>query len=217
MTKHDTETARLKSPYLRMRQVAWAILWLIVSMAPMRTAQASDRTFPVKLSRNERVLLEQVVCWQKLGVGVADIDARAFEANAAKANFADVKCQPHAQLKGKPLYYVAQCVRDQAQWACSRAELETLVTLRERELVMRPGTVEPTLAYETLQKISRYGYFQANLLDDALESTCNMGMGDAPDLIEVSCRRWSITVSFWCPQKNGKTPCPRVIYMVKRA
>ncbi|MFZ6673176.1 hypothetical protein [Undibacterium sp. Xuan67W] len=198
----------------------WIMLTSLVYALPVGLAQANgqtDQTFPVKLPLNERLLLEQVVCVKKYQVGVADIDARSFEPRAANANFADVKCLPHAQLKGQSLYYVAQCVRDQGQWSCSRAELETTVPLQERALMMRPGTVEPGLAYETIQKISRYGYFQGNLLDAALESTCNMGMGDAPDLIEISCRRWSITVSFWCPQKNDKAPCPRVIYMTKRS
>ena len=188
-------------------------LLLAASIVPAVAAHVADQTFSVNLSRDERLLLEQSVCGQKYGVAVAEIDARAFESNATKANYADVKCRPHARLKDKPLYYVAQCARADNQWSCGRAELETLVTLKERELVIRPGTVEPHLAYEAIQKISAYGYFQAKSLDVALQSTCNMGMGDKPDLIEISCRRWSITVSFWCPKTPLKTACPRVILM----
>jgi hypothetical protein len=190
-------------------------LLLFSAVWPAMATGASDQTFAVNLSRDERLLLEQVVCGQKYGVAVAEIDARAFDASASKANYADVKCRPHAQIKDKPLYYVAQCARASNQWSCGPAELETRVTLRERELVMRPGTVEPKRAYEAIQKISTYGYFQAKSLDAALQSTCNMGVGDKPDLIEISCQHWSITVSFWCPKTTIKTACPRVIFMGK--
>lgn len=174
---------------------------------------AGDSTFPARLSREERLLLEQLVCGQKYGVALADIDARAFEAHAAKANYAEVKCRPHAHLQGQPLYYVAQCAHYEKQWSCGPEELETLVALKERELMVRPGTVEPKRAYEAIRSISTYGYFQGKSLDAALQSTCNMGMGEKPDLIEISCRRWSITVSFWCPKSATATACPRVIYM----
>ena len=179
-------------------------------------AISDDQTFQVDLSRNERLLLEQTVCGKKHGVAVAEIDARAFEAHAANANYADVKCRPHANLKDKPIYYVAQCARHDKQWSCGREELELSVTLKTRELVIRPGTVEPKLAYETMQKISNYGYFQGKSLDTALQSTCNMGMGNKPDLIEISCKRWSVTVSFWCPKTPENVACPRVIFMESR-
>lgn len=175
-----------------------------------------NQTFAAKLSRDESLLLEQLVCGQKYGVALAQIDARAFEANASVANYADVKCRPHARLEGQPLYYVAQCVRSGKLWSCAQAELETLVQLKQRQLVMRPGTVPPLLAYQTLQKMSGYGYFQAQSLDAALQSTCNLGLGETPDLIEISCQRWAITVSFWCPATAPKTPCPRVIFMNQR-
>ena len=173
----------------------------------------AEQTFPAKISRDERFRLEHLVCGAQFGVRMAEVNAWAFEPNAARASFADVRCQPHTQLKGRPLYYVAQCGRDAGQWSCGHAELETIVPLSKRDLVVRPGTVAPLRAVEAIQKISTYGYFQAKSLDTALQSTCNMGMGDAADLIEISCRRWSITVSFWCPQVSATLPCPRVIYM----
>lgn len=176
------------------------------------TARA-EQTFPTKISRDEHLRLEHLACGAQFGMRVAEIDAWAFEANAKQASFADVRCQPHTQLKGKPLYYVAQCGRDAGRWSCGHAELETLVPLKNRDLIVRPGTVAPLRAVDAIQKISTYGYFQAKSLDTALQSTCNMGMGDTADLIEISCRRWSITVSFWCPQVSATLPCPRVIYM----
>lgn len=180
------------------------------------TAKADEQTFPVRLSRAEHLLLEKLVCGNPYGVGVAEIDARAFSAQADKANYADVKCRPHAQLKTQPVYYVAQCGRDGKQWSCGAAEVEMIVPLKQRKLIVRPGTVPPQRATEAIQTISTYGHFQAKSLDTALQSTCNMGMGDTPDLIEISCRRWSVTVSFWCPQRSPTSPCPRVIYMAER-
>ncbi|MES2049146.1 MAG: hypothetical protein V4447_12155 [Pseudomonadota bacterium] len=199
----------------QIRKLHHLLFFMALSLAAALPALA-DETFPAKLSLNERLLLEQAVCGQKYGVAVAEIDARAFEEHADYANYADVKCRPHARLKDKPIYYVAQCARHDKQWSCGHAELEISVTLRERELIMRPGTVEPKLAYESLQKISTYGYFQAKSLDAALQSTCNMGMGNKPDLIEISCNKWSITVSFWCPKTPENVPCPRVIFMTAR-
>ena len=200
-----------------MPRLTLILLFLLASAVfPAMAAGVADQTFPARLSRDERLLLEQLVCGQKLGVAVAEIDARAFDANAGKANYADVKCRPHARLKDKPLYYVAQCARANNQWSCGQSELETRVTLKDRELVIRPSAVEPNVAYEAIQKISTYGYFQAKSLDAALQSTCNMGMGDTADLIEISCKRWSITVSFWCPKTPVPTACPRVIYMNER-
>lgn len=178
-------------------------------------AAQADSTFPVALANRDRLVLEQLVCGEQFGVGVADVDARAFSAQAKVANFADVKCRPHAKLNDQPLYYVAQCVRGGGQWACSPAELETRVPLKDRSVLVRPGTVAPQLAFQTIQKISTYGYFQANAIDAALQSTCNMGMGKTADLVEISCRDWSISVSFWCPQQKTTPVCPRVIYMAK--
>lgn len=177
----------------------------------------NGQTFAVRLSRDERLLLEQLVCGQKYGVALAEVDARAFDAHAAKANFADVKCRPHARLRDQPLYYVAQCAYYQKQWSCGRAELETVVALKQRELLVRPGTLEPGRAVDAIRSIGSYGYFQGKSLDAALESPCNMGLGEKPDLIEISCQRWSITVSFWCPKSRLETACPRVIYMGQRS
>ncbi|MBI3283535.1 MAG: hypothetical protein HYZ65_01605 [Burkholderiales bacterium] len=215
MSKNNTSAVK----FFRVFSDSWSRLVLALLIAACWPARATTilQTFPVKLSRDEQLLLEHIVCGQEYGVAVAEIDARAFSANASQANYADVRCRPHAQLKGKPLYYVAQCAREQKLWSCSPARLETLVTLKDRELVVRPGTVPPAVAVETIQKISTYGYFQAHSLDAALQSTCVMGMGDAPDLIEISCRRWSVTVSFWCPQKKTGAACPRVIYMTEHS
>jgi hypothetical protein len=189
---------------------------LLLITANFPALASAEQTFTASLSRDERLLLEQLVCGQTYGVALAEIDARAFDAKGGKPSYADVKCRPHASLKDQPLYYVAQCARSGKLWSCGQTELETLVKLPARELAIRPGTLEPKLAYEAIQKISGYGYFQGMSLDAALQSTCNMGMGDKPDLIEISCKRWAITVSFWCPKTAQKTACPRVIFMGER-
>lgn len=189
-----------------------ALMWSAL-LCGTALAQA-ETTYPAKLSRQERLQLEQMVCGDRYGLAVAAIYAQAFEANG-QAHFADVRCRPHAQLHGRPLYYVAQCGRDGRQWRCDAAETETSVALKERELIVRPGSVAPDKAADALRKISGYGFFQGNSIDRALESTCNLGMGDRPDLMEISCRKWSVTVSFWCPQISAAIPCPRVIYMRK--
>ncbi|MBC3862518.1 hypothetical protein H8K32_10440 [Undibacterium jejuense] len=192
----------------------WRYVLAFFYAALCSTTQASDDSFPAKLSRQERLQLEQTVCGAQYGLAVAEIDARSMEANG-RANFADVKCRPHAQLAGQPTYYVAVCGRDGNQWSCGEAELETIVPLAQRKLLVRPGTVDPLRGVTTLKKISSYGYFQGLSIDKALQSTCNMGMGNRPDLIEISCQRWSITVSFWCPQTKQDPTCPRVIYMAE--
>ena len=192
------------------------VLSAVLCLPSFALSANSDGVFPVNLSRDERLLLEQVVCGKKYGVAVAEIDAYAFDAKSDKANYADVKCRPHASLKDKPLYAVAQCARSSNQWSCGQSELETIVTLKERDLLIRPGTVVPKVAHDAIQKISTYGYFQGKSIDTALQSTCNLGLGDKPDLIEISCKRWSITVSFWCPETPAKTACPRVIFMGER-
>lgn len=197
-------------------QLARCLFCLSLAAASVPALASAEQTFAASLSRDERLLLEQLVCGQAYGVAVAEIDARSFEAKGGKANYADVKCRPHASLRDQPLYYVAQCARSGKLWSCGQTELETLVKLPARELAIRPGTLEPKLAYDAIQKISGYGYFQGKSLDAALQSTCNMGMGDKPDLIEISCKRWAITVSFWCPKTPQKTACPRVIFMGER-
>ena len=192
----------------------WRYVFVFLCAALSSTTQASEDSFPAKLSRHERLQLEQMVCGAQYGLAVAEIDARAMEANG-RANFADVKCRPHAQLSGQPMYYVALCGRDGNQWSCGDTELETIGPLAQRQLLVRPGTVDPLRGVTTLKKISGYGYFQGLSIDKALQSTCNLGMGNRPDLIEISCQRWSITVSFWCPQTKQDPTCPRVIYMAE--
>ena len=194
--------------------MTWCNVCLFFCCALCATTYASDDSFVAKLTRQERLQLEQIVCGDKFGLAVAEIDARAMEANG-RANFADVKCRPHAQLLGQPVYHVALCGRDANQWSCGDPELETIVSLAQRKLLVRPGTVDPQRGVETLKKISGYGYFQGLSIDKALQSTCNLGMGNRADLIEISCQRWSITVSFWCPQTKQNPTCPRVIYMAE--
>ena len=109
-----------------------------------------------------------------------------------------------------------QCLRENAQWSCGEAELETRLKLSTHELLVRPGTVKPELAMTAVKKIASYGYFQGQSLDLALQSTCNMGMGDRPDLVEISCKNWTIHISFWCPQNALTTACPRVIYLAEK-
>ena len=179
------------------------------------SASASDAdTYPAKISRQEHLQISQMACSDAFGFDAADIDARSLSEHG-RANYADVRCRPHAQLQGRPLYYVRQCARDGGEWLCSDAELETTVPLGQRVLTIRPGSVSPEKAVNTILKVASYRYYLGISIDHALESTCNLGMGDRPDMIEISCRRWSISVSYWCPKKSGND-CPRVIYMHER-
>ena len=200
------------------QRALFSALMVCLLTATNHIALASDESFPAKVSRAERLQLERMVCGDKWGLAVAEIDARSLEANS-RAHFADVKCRPHAQLQGQPLYHVAQCGRDGNEWSCSESELETILPLSNgpetRKLLVRPGTLDPARAITTLKKVSGYGYFQGRSIDQALQSTCNMGSGNRPDLIEISCRRWSMTVSFWCPQTKQDPTCPRIIYMAE--
>jgi hypothetical protein len=198
-------------------------------------ASSAEQTYAAKLNRQELALLAQLACGAPYGVGVASIDAQAFEKNAP-ANFAEVKCRPHAYLQQavqqaqqpqlQPLYYVTQCAREGKQWSCNPAELETRLSLKSqslksqtqtRELLVRPSAVAPQVALDALRKISGYGYFQGQSIDTALQSTCHIGLGEKPDLLEISCARWSLTVSFWCPATPHQTACPRIILMAQHA
>jgi hypothetical protein len=97
---------------------------------------------------------------------------------------------------------------------CAQDELETIVALGKRELLVRPGSLAPEK--RSIRKAFRYQYFQGMSIDKALESVCSTGMGDRADLVEISCERWSVSVSYWCPKEARKEPCPRVIYMHER-
>ncbi|MBR7784652.1 hypothetical protein, partial [Undibacterium luofuense] len=81
-------------------------------------AAAQDGTFGVALNRQDRLQIEQLACGAQYGLALADADGRAFDARSP-AQFAEVRCRPHAQLGGQPLYYVAQCARDSQRWQCS--------------------------------------------------------------------------------------------------
>ncbi|MBR7782349.1 hypothetical protein [Undibacterium luofuense] len=178
-------------------------------------ARAEEQTFPARLSRQEQIQISQQACLEPHGLEAAEIDARSFTPNG-KASYADVRCRPHKALRQRPLYYVTQCARDGNQWVCAQDELETIVALGKRELLVRPGSLAPEKAVDTVQSIWRYQYFQGMSIDKALESVCSTGMGDRADLVEISCKRWSVSVSYWCPKEARKEPCPRVIYMHER-
>jgi len=231
----DGTMVKIVARFSQLRRCCWLGCWLFCS-ASFGLAQANryvsanannaEQTYAAKLSRQEAALLEQLACSAPYGVNVASIDAQAFEKNAA-ANFAEVKCRPHTYLgqsqtgQSQPLYYVTQCAREGKQWSCNPAELETRLSLQSqtktRELLVRPGAVAPLVALDALQKISRYGYFQGQTIDHALQSTCHLGLGEKPDLLEISCARWSLTVSFWCPATPQKSACPRIIWMNEHA
>ena len=195
-------------------QSLWRLALVCGCLFIFSTTQAADDSFAANVSRAERLQLEKIVCGDPFGLAVAQIDARAMEANG-RAYFADVKCRPHLQMLGQAVYHVAQCGRDGNQWSCGEPELETIVPLAQRRLLVRPGSVDLQRGVATIKKISGYGYFQGLSIDRALQSTCNLGLGNRSDLIEISCQRWSITVSFWCPQSKQDPTCPRIIYMAE--
>ncbi|MEB0138881.1 MULTISPECIES: hypothetical protein [unclassified Undibacterium] len=177
-------------------------------------AAAAD-SYAVALSRAERANLEQSVCGSQFGVAAAEITAYALLPHAEVANFADVSCRPHTQWQGQPLYWVAQCGRDQGRWSCAPPELEMQLHSSTGLLRVRPGTLTPSRAAQAISRLSSYGYFEGKSISAALESTCNMGMGKTADLIEISCRHWAIHISYWCPQSSRTNACPRIIYMEK--
>lgn len=185
------------------------------SAAPANPADNGNSSgYPASLARADRSYLEQIGCRDPFALDLAGLNAFSLSPGG-RANYADLRCRPHASLQGRPLYYVRQCARDQGEWLCGDAELETSIALGTRQLTIRPGTLEPARAIDTVAKVASYHYYLGMNIDQALESTCNLGMGDRKDLVEISCRRWSITVSYWCPKETGKY-CPRVIYMHQR-
>ncbi|MBC3933875.1 hypothetical protein [Undibacterium rugosum] len=215
MREIERSTDRRKRQRLHTTPALAMVIVATLTGIALPAAAAQDGTFGVALNRQDRLQIEQLACGAQYGLALADADGRAFDARSP-AQFAEVRCRPHAQLGGQPLYYVAQCARDSQRWQCSPAELETVVRLAKRDVVIRPGSVDPQKAVDTLRKVAGYGYFQGMSLDKALQSVCNMGMGDRPELIELSCQRWSVTVSYWCPKPSASNPCPRVIYMHER-
>ena len=192
---------------------------LCVSLVKLMDAQAE--VTPASLSRQDKLKLEVSAC-QPHGQYMAEAQGWAFDADKGKASFADVKCRPHGKMLGQPLYWVTQCVRENEGWGCSPAELETRVPLRFAGtqqlhlLDVRPGSVAPEKAHKALQQAAKYNYFQGYSLQQALQSPCNMGMGERPDLVEVSCRDWTISISFWCPQQARDKSCPRIIFMAPK-
>ncbi len=188
----------------------------------MLASCAYAQEVPGQLSRQDLMQLELRACQSEHGQNLAQAQGWALEQKQARASYADVKCRPHAKLLAQPVYWVTQCVREAQDWGCSPAELETLVPVRfpgtrsEHKLEIRPGSVAPEMAHKALLQAAKYGYFQGNSLQQALRSPCNMGMGERPDLVEVSCRDWTISISFWCPQQARDKTCPRIIYMAPK-
>lgn len=195
------------------------VLVCLVKLTWGTTVQAQD--LPGSLSRQDRLQLEAAACQQR-GHNMAEAKGWSFDPGNAKASYADVKCRPHGKMLGQALYWVTQCVREGQNWGCSPAELETRVPLlfagatQQQLLEVRPGSVAPERAHAALQQAAKYTYFQGYSLAQALQSPCNMGMGERPDLVEISCREWVISVSFWCPQQKREKICPRIIYMAPK-
>lgn len=209
-------------PYMHLPSPSlWLLLLLCLSCVwQSKYALAADDVFVGTLSRQERTWLEQTACRTPYGVAAASIEGQAFTPHA-QARFAEIKCRPHTYLQQHPLYYVSQCAREGQRWSCNQAELETRLILtgqpNKRELLIRPGAVSADVALSALQKVSRYGYFQGQSVDAALQSTCHIGLGEKPDLLEISCARWSLTISFWCPATPQQAACPRIIWMARHA
>lgn len=203
-----------------MRLSISGVLIIVAGLSLSWPLQARQNTG--SLSRQDRLQLEASACQREHGQNLAQVQGWTMEQKNAAASYADVKCRPHAKMINQPLYWVTQCVREGQEWGCSPAELETLVPVRfgaadvEHKLEVRPGSVSPEKAYLALQQAAKYGYFQGYSLQQALQSPCNMGMGERPDLVEVSCKEWTISISFWCPQQAKEKTCPRIIYMAPK-
>jgi hypothetical protein len=194
--------------------LGFALCGLMWSAAYAATRLDVGGAYPTKVSKDDQIVLEQVVCAYGSGTPAARINGWSLERENGKLQYVDVACRPHRMSKKDTVYKVAQCARESGKWSCSQGEDEILVNLRDRAVALRPNKVKDEVATHALRTIGTAGYFQGQSLVDAIQSPCYMALGPTKDLLEMSCATWTVMITHWCPSKSEN--CPRIIYMNER-
>jgi hypothetical protein len=122
-----------------------------------------------------------------------------------------VTCQSHGSFNNKPMRYIDDCDLIDHHWNCSAPQLEVLVSVKDRDIKLRPWHLTPETASQLLLSIRQKGYFQGLSLDEAIGSSCDVSKTKDPDIIELKCQS-VIGISYWCPQTQ-LTGCPRILFV----
>jgi hypothetical protein len=105
------------------------------------------------------------------------------------------------------LRFVTNCEKHSRQWNCGEADLQMLVAVAEREVVLSLGGTEPAWAYELLHKLDAAGHISNDprLIEE--RTYCSIRKSFVPEWYYVRCLGRLVTISTWCPQGD----CPTVV------
>jgi hypothetical protein len=162
---------------------------------------------PLELSASDKEALEDVACRDPHRTSLDKAEGRLYEAPDERSVLAYVVCTPHSYFKDKPLRFVTNCEKHSRQWNCGEADLQMLVAVAEREVVLSLGGTEPAWAYELLHKLDAAGHISNDprLIEE--RPYCSIRKSFVPEWYYVRCLGRLVTISTWCPQGD----CPTVV------
>jgi hypothetical protein len=162
---------------------------------------------PLELSASDKEALEDVACRNPHRTSLDIAEGRVYEAPDERSVLAHVVCTPHSYFKDKPLRFVTNCEKPFRQWKCGESELQMLLAVAGRDVVLSAGGSELAWAYELLHKLDVAGHISNDPRVPDKRPYCSIRKSVIPEWYYVRCLGRVVTVSTWCPQGD----CPSVV------
>jgi hypothetical protein len=172
--------------------------------------RALGKESPIELSPSDKRVLEKLVCRESHQMPLARADGTVFDDGFARAVSARVECAPHDHIKDKPIRFATDCKKDGQEWKCVvPSQLEMVVAVGERDVLLTISGTEPAWAHEAIRKLEVTGFIRNDAGVTAGPPRCSISRGmQIPEWYHVRCLGRDITISTWCPQGD----CPTVVF-----
>lgn len=182
----------------------------VFAWSPSDATRAVGKESPLELSASDKGVLEKLVCREPHQMPLARADGTVFDDGFARAVSARVECAPHDHFKDKPIRFATDCKKDGQEWKCVMpSQLEMVVAVGERDVLLTISGTEPAWAHEAIRKLEVTGFIRNDAGVTAEAPRCSISRGmQIPEWYFVRCLGRAITISTWCPQGD----CPTVVF-----
>lgn len=186
-----------------------AALVAVFAWSPSDAIMAVGKTSRLELSASDKGVLEKLVCRVPHQMPLAQAHGTVFDDSSTRDVSARVECAPHDHFKDKPIRFATDCKKEGQEWGCVLpSELEMVVVVGGREVLLTISGTEPAWAHEVMRKLEVTGFIRidSGVTDEPLRCAMSHVM-KIPEWYYVRCLGRAIIISTWCPQGD----CPTVV------
>lgn len=183
---------------------------ILISIAALAAdaPTASKKTYAHHLSKQDITELADIVCRARHGVNHDKVNAWTEKPRDVKNAQATVVCQPHAVTDNYAVYYKADC-RHGEKWECKASETRLHAKLDTQRIDIDIRGYQPEIAYSLIRRLDKYRLPKGDPVLTADTAQCALGKGPSKELLDITCDKKLIRLSYWCPQSS----CPRIFWI----